>query len=147
MNYKGKFRPTNRQKYKGDITNIIYRSLWERSFMRYCDENKDIVEWGSEELIVPYISPLDNKHHRYFPDFYIKTKNGDKFMVEIKPKKFTKPPKPKKRITKAYMHETKEWHRNQAKWKAARNVCEKLGWKFQIITEDHLKVTKYIYGR
>ena len=147
MNYKGKFRPTNRQKYKGDITNIIYRSLWERSFMRYCDENKDIVEWGSEELIVPYISPLDNKQHRYFPDFYIKTKNGDKFMVEIKPKKFTKPPKPKKRITKAYIHETKEWHRNQAKWKAAKNVCEKLGWKFQIITEDHLKVTKYIYGR
>ena len=147
MNYKGKFRPTNRQKYKGDITNIIYRSLWERSFMRYCDENKDIVEWGSEALIVPYISPLDNKHHRYFPDFYIKTKNGDKFMVEIKPKKFTKPPKPKKRITKAYIHETKEWHRNQAKWKAAKNVCEKLGWKFQIITEDHLKVTKYIYGR
>ena len=147
MSYKGKFRPTNRQKYKGDITNIIYRSLWERSFMRYCDENKDIVEWGSEEIIVPYISPLDNKQHRYFPDFYIKTKNGDKFMVEIKPKKFTKPPKPKKRVTKAYMHETKEWHRNQAKWKAARNVCEKLGWKFQIITEDHLKVTKYIYGR
>ena len=147
MNYKGKFRPTNRQKYKGDITNIIYRSLWERNFMKYCDENKNIIEWGSEELIVPYISPLDNKQHRYFPDFYIKTKNGDKFMVEIKPKKFTKPPKPKKRITKAYMHETKEWHRNQAKWKAARNVCEKLGWKFQIITEDHLKVTKYIYGR
>ena len=147
MNYKGKFRPSNRQKYKGDITNIIYRSLWERNFMRYCDENKDIVEWGSEELIVPYISPLDNKQHRYFPDFYIKTKNGDKFMVEIKPKKFTKPPKPKKRITKAYIHETKEWHRNQAKWKAARNVCEKLGWKFQIITEDHLKMTKYMYGR
>ena len=147
MNYKGKFRPTNRQKYKGDITNIIYRSLWERNFMKYCDENKNIIEWGSEELIVPYISPLDNKQHRYFPDFYIKTKNGDKFMVEIKPKKFTKPPKPKKRITKAYMHETKEWHRNQAKWKAARNVCEKLGWKFQIITEDHLKMTKYIHGR
>ena len=147
MNYKGKFRPSNRQKYKGDITNIIYRSLWERNFMRYCDENKDIVEWGSEELIVPYISPLDNKQHRYFPDFYIKTKNGDKFMVEIKPKKFTKPPRPKKRITKAYIHETKEWHRNQAKWKAARNVCEKLGWKFQIITEDHLKTTKYMYGR
>ena len=147
MNYKGKFRPTNRQKYKGDIANIIYRSLWERNFMKYCDENKNIIEWGSEELIVPYISPLDNKQHRYFPDFYIKTKNGDKFMVEIKPKKFTKPPKPKKRITKAYMHETKEWHRNQAKWKAARNVCEKLGWKFQIITEDHLKTTKYMYGR
>ena len=100
MTYKGKFLPTNRKKYKGDVTNIIYRSLWERKFMVYCDENNDIVEWGSEELIVPYISPIDNKQHRYFPDFYIKTKNGDKFMVEIKPKKFTRPPKPTKRVTK-----------------------------------------------
>jgi hypothetical protein len=115
--------------------------------MVYCDENDDITEWGSEELIVPYISPLDRKRHRYFPDFYIRTKNGDKFMIEIKPKKFTKPPTPKKRVTKAYMHETKEWHRNQAKWKAAKSVCEELGWKFQIITEDHLKMTKYMYGR
>ena len=147
MSYKGRFRPTNRKKYVGDISNIIYRSLWERSFMRHCDNDPGIVEWGSEELIVPYISPLDNKQHRYFPDFYIKTKNGDKFMIEIKPKKFTKPPKPKKRVTKAYMHETKEWHRNQAKWKAARSVCKELGWKFQILTEDNLKTTKYMHGR
>jgi len=147
MTYKGKFHPTNRKKYRGDINNIVYRSLWERKFMVYCDENDDITEWGSEELIVPYISPLDRKRHRYFPDFYIRTKNGDKFMIEIKPKKFTKPPTPKKRVTKAYMHETKEWHRNQAKWKAAKSVCEELGWKFQIITEDHLKMTKYMYGR
>ena len=87
MTYKGKFHPTNRKKYKGDINNIIYRSLWERKFMVYCDEQDDIVEWGSEELVVPYISPLDRKRHRYFPDFYIRTKNGDKFLVEIKPKK------------------------------------------------------------
>ena len=86
MSYKGKFRPTNRNKYRGDINNIVYRSLWERKFMVYCDDNNDIVEWGSEELIIPYVSPLDHKRHRYFPDFYIKTKNGDKFMVEIKPK-------------------------------------------------------------
>ena len=108
--------------------------------MVYCDENKDIVEWGSEELIIPYISPLDGKRHRYFPDFYIKTKNGDKFMVEIKPKKFTKPPTPKKRVTKAYMHETKEWHRNQAKWKAAYKYSEKREWKFIIITEKELGI-------
>ena len=74
MTYKGKFLPNNRKKYKGDINNIVYRSLWERKFMVYCDENNDITEWGSEELIVPYISPLDGKRHRYFPDFYIKTK-------------------------------------------------------------------------
>jgi len=114
--------------------------------MVYCDNNKDIVEWGSEELIVPYISPLDRKRHRYFPDFYIKTKNGDKFMVEIKPKKYTKPPKPTKRITKAFMHETKEWSRNRAKWAAAQEICKQHGWKFLIITEDHLQVTKYLYG-
>ena len=114
MSYKGKFYPTNRKKYKGDINNIVYRSLWERKFMVYCDDNNDIVEWGSEELIIPYISPLDGKRHRYFPDFYIKTKNGDKFMIEIKPKKYTKPPKPVKRVTKSFMHETKEWSRNRA---------------------------------
>ena len=103
MTYKGKFLPNNRKKYKGDIKNIVYRSLWERKFMVYCDDNDDIIEWGSEELVVPYVSPLDGKRHRYFPDFYIKTKNGDKFMVEIKPKKYTKPPRPTKtkRVTKA----------------------------------------------
>ena len=116
--------------------------------MVYCDENDDIVEWGSEELIVPYISPLDGKRHRYFPDFYIKTKNGDKFIVEIKPKKYTKPPKPTKttRVTKAFMHETKEWARNRAKWAAAQDMCKRNGWKFLIITEDHLNMTKYKYG-
>ena len=147
MSYKGKFCPTNRKKYNGDINNIIYRSLWERKFMVYCDENKDIVEWGSEELIIPYISPLDGKRHRYFPDFYIKTKNSDKFMIEIKPKKYTKPPKATKRVTKSFLHETKEWARNRAKWTAAQEVCKRHGWKFLIITEDHLKTTKYLYGR
>ena len=149
MTYKGKFHPTNRKKYKGDINNIVYRSLWERKFMVYCDENNDIIEWGSEELIVPYISPLDGKRHRYFPDFYIKTKNGDKFMVEIKPKKYTKPPKATKtkRLTKAFMHETTEWARNRAKSSAAHDICKRNGWKFLIITEDHLNTTKYSYGR
>ena len=115
--------------------------------MVYCDENDDIVEWGSEELVVPYLSPLDRKRHRYFPDFYIRTKNGDKFMVEIKPKKYTKPPRATKRVTKAYMHDVKEWARNRAKGSAAQDVCKKNGWKFLIITEDHLNTTKYIHGK
>ena len=86
MSYKGKYHPTKREKYRGDVNNIIYRSLWERSFMKYCDDNPDVVEWGSEEIVVPYISPIDGKRHRYFPDFYVKTSKGDKFLVEIKPK-------------------------------------------------------------
>ena len=68
-------------------------------------------------------------------------------MIEIKPKKYTRPPKPTKRITKAFMHETKEWSRNRAKWAAAQEICKQHGWKFLIITEDHLQTTKYLYGR
>ena len=136
MSYKGKFIPSNRKKYRGDINNIIYRSLWERKFMVHCDTKPEIIEWGSEEIIIPY-----------FPDFYIKTNNGDKFMIEIKPKKFTKPPRATKRVTKAFLHETKEWARNCAKWTAAKAVCDRQGWKFLIFTEDHLNMTKYLYGR
>ena len=74
MSYKGKYKPSYPKKYKGDPNNIIYRSLWERKFMVYCDKNENILEWGSEEVIVPYRSPIDNRYHRYFPDFYIKVK-------------------------------------------------------------------------
>ena len=93
MSYKGRYRPSNKKKYRGDVNNIIYRSLWERKFMVKCDLDPDIIEWGSEEVIIPYISPVDGKQHRYFPDFYVKTSNGDKFLIEIKPKKYTKQPK------------------------------------------------------
>ena len=147
MSYKGKFHPTNRTKYKGDVTSIVYRSLWERKFMGYLDTNPDILEWGSEEIIVPYISPIDGKRHRYFPDFYVKTVNGDHFIVEIKPKYQTKPPK-KSKSKSRYLREVKEWGRNQAKWEAAEKVCNRHGWKFVILTEDHINPHKYLnYGR
>ena len=77
MSYKGKFSPKNIKKYKGNPTNVLYRSLWERRFMKYCDENPMILEWASEEIIIPYISSWDNKRHRYFPDFYIKIQLSD----------------------------------------------------------------------
>ena len=97
MSYSGKFKPKNYKKYKGDPTKIYYRSLWERRFMVYCDNNPNIIEWGSEEIIIPYISPLDNRPHRYFPDFYIKVRetNGKvkRYIIEIKPQKQTIMPK------------------------------------------------------
>ena len=74
MYYQGKFSPKNYKKYKGDPTNIIYRSSWELTFMKYCDSNPNVLEWGSEEIVIPYKSPLDNRYHRYFVDFYIKVK-------------------------------------------------------------------------
>ena len=93
MAYKGRFRPQNISKYKGDFRKIIYRSLWELEFMKQCDRKSTILQWSSEEIIIPYYSTVDRKKHRYFPDFYakIKTKNGEKkFIFEVKPKSLFK---------------------------------------------------------
>jgi hypothetical protein len=142
MSYKGKYQPSFPKKYKGDPTNIVYRSLWERTFMKYCDTNENILEWFSEEIAVPYRSPIDNKIHRYFPDFYIKVKesNGSikKYIIEIKPKKQTVEPIPQKRKTKGYIYEVYEYAKNQAKWKAAEEWCADKGYEFKVLTEDDL---------
>jgi hypothetical protein len=144
MAYKGRYQPSYPKKYKGNPTNIIYRSLWERRFMNYCDKNKNILEWGSEEISLPYRSPLDGKIHRYFPDFYVKIRenNGSvqKYIIEVKPKKQTIEPKVQRKKTKGYIFEVTEWARNQAKWKVAEEYCDDRRWKFKIITEDELGI-------
>jgi len=142
MSYSGKFKPKNYKKYRGDPTKIFYRSLWERRFMVYCDNNEKIIEWGSEEVIIPYRSPLDKKVHRYFPDFYIKYINKDKQVVreiiEVKPKKQLNPPKEPKRRTQRYLNEVTTYIVNQAKFKAAQEYCDDRKLGFRILTEDHL---------
>ena len=144
MAYSGVYRPTNKNKYKGDPTNIIYRSLWERKFMVWCDKNENILEWGSEEIIIPYISPLDGRMHRYFPDFYVRarTKTGgtQKFIIEVKPNKQTTPPKQQRRRTKKYITEIKTYAINEAKWKAAVEYCKDRRMTFKILTEHELQV-------
>ena len=144
MSYKGKYYPSFPRKYKGDPTNIIYRSLWERKFMVYCDKNAKILEWGSEEIALPYISPHDSRVHRYFPDFYIKVQENTgkikRYLIEVKPKKQTKPPAKPKRQTKGYIREAFEYARNQAKWKAAREYCADRMWEFKVLTEDELGI-------
>tara|TARA_B100001248_G_C27375710_1_gene454145 strand:+ start:838 stop:1275 length:438 start_codon:yes stop_codon:yes gene_type:complete len=144
MAYKGKYRPTNPKKYKGDPTNIIYRSLWERKFMCYCDLNDNILEWGSEEFFIPYRSPLDNRVHRYFPDFYIKYRksNGSicRSIIEVKPDKQTRPPKKPKRQTKGYIYEVTQYVKNEAKWDAAKEFCKDRLWEFRIFTEKELGI-------
>jgi hypothetical protein len=141
---KGRFTPKNVSKYQGDYRNIIYRSSWELKFMKYCDLNNNILEWGSEEIFIPYRSPLDGKVHRYFVDFYIKIRdvngNNQKYLVEVKPKKQTKEPKKQKRMTKSYLYEVTEYVKNQAKWAAAEEFCDDHGMHFKIITEDELKI-------
>ena len=145
MSYSGKFRPSNYLKYKGDPSNIVYRSLWELKFMNYCDKNENILEWGSEELWIPYVSPKDNRVHRYFPDFYIKYRNRQgniqKSLIEIKPLKQTKKPNMRpKRKTKSWMNEVVTYGVNQAKWKAAEEFCEDRLWDFKILTEKELGI-------
>ena len=142
--YSGRFRPKNYKKYKGDPTRIFYRSLLERRFMVWCDNNTAIIEWGSEEIIIPYRSPLDQKVHRYFPDFWMKVRSTDgsttTYLVEVKPKKQVEGPKPQKRKTQQYLAEVATYAKNQAKWKAAEEFCKDRLWEFKIITEIELKV-------
>ena len=144
MAYKGRYTPTNPKKYKGNPYNIIYRSLWERKFMVYCDTNDKIIEWGSEEIIIPYLSPWDGKVHRYFPDFYIKVKQSNdnikKFIIEVKPKKQTRPPKPVERKTKRWINEVRTFGINEAKWKHATKWCKNNDMEFKILTEDDLGI-------
>ena len=141
--YKGFFRPKHPEKYGGNPMNIVYRSSWELKFFNYCDLTPEVIYWQSEEFFVPYISPIDNKPHRYFPDGFIKVKSSDgtikEYLVEIKPKKQTlMPEKNPKRKTKYWANEVKEWLKNQAKWEAAKEYCSDRNWEFQVLTEDHL---------
>ena len=142
MSYSGKFKPKNYKKYKGDPTKIYYRSLWERRFMVYCDNNTSIVEWGSEEIIIPYKSPLDKKIHRYFPDFYIKYVNSKgqaiREIIEVKPKSQCKPPPVPKRQTRKFKQKVLTYIINQAKFEAAEEFCKDRKMGFRILTEDHL---------
>ena len=144
MAYKGKYKVRCPYKYKGDPTKVIYRSLWELKFMKYCDSNINILEWGSEEMYVWYRSPVDNRPHRYFPDFYIKVKESNgkikKYIIEVKPKKQTAPPPKPKRQTKGYLREAFEYARNQAKWKAANEWCLDRGFEFKVLTEKELGI-------
>ena len=144
MAYRGRYYPTHPKKYKGNPSNIIYRSLWERKFMVYCDKNDRILEWGSEEFFIPYRSPIDGKIHRYFPDFYVKvkTKQGTtkKWVVEVKPKIQTRPPRTPKRKTKKYINEVRNWAINDTKWKNAIEYCKDRNMEFIIITEDELGI-------
>jgi hypothetical protein len=151
MAHKGRFRPKHPEKYKGDPTKIVYRSMWEFKFFRYLDDHPDVIWWASEEYIVPYMSPIDGRMHRYFPDVVLmkKTPSGtvETIMIEIKPKAQTVPPDIRKknatptgRVSRRYIKEVKTYGVNEAKWIAAKKYCEERGWKFQVFTEDHLGI-------
>lgn len=141
---KSKYHPSNPNKYKGNPNNIICRSSWERKFCRWCDINDNILEWASEEFFIPYVSPVDNRIHRYYPDFIVKMKDRSgeikTYVIEVKPKRQTLPPVKKSRVTKSFIYEAKTYEVNKAKWKAAKEWCEDRLLEFKIITEDDLGI-------
>jgi hypothetical protein len=149
MFHKGKFKPKNPEKYNGDPTNIIYRSSWELRFMIWADEKPSVVKWRSEETVIPYMSPIDNKYHRYFVDFQVQIRRKDNslytYLIEIKPEAQTRPPTVQRRVTKKYITEVMTWGKNEAKWKAATEYAKDRGWEFIILTEKHLGITSDWY--
>jgi hypothetical protein len=142
MAYSGRFIPKNPKKYIGDHTNIIYRSSWEARVMDKLDKSDWCIAWASEELIIPYVSPVDGRRHRYFPDFLVKyqDKTGIQktMLIEVKPDNQTKPPAIPKRKTKRFIQEVMTYGVNQAKWAAAEEYCLDRGWEFRVLTEQHL---------
>jgi hypothetical protein len=139
---QGFFKPLNPKKYIGDPTNIVFRSGWEKRVMDWLDTNSNVIRWGSEEVVIPYVSPIDNKVHRYFTDFYVEAVGRDgetrKMLLEVKPKAQTQEPKVQSRKTKRYITEVMTYGVNQAKWKAAEDFCRNKGWEFRLITETEL---------
>ena len=144
MAYNGKFHPKNPNKYLGDPANIYWRSLWERRVMTHLDSNENVVGWSSEEIIIPYLSPVDNRWHRYFPDFLVKSKNKqgliETIIIEVKPSSQAIAPKAQNRVTQKYITEVMTYGINQAKWKAAEEYCKDRNWKFVVVTEKELGI-------
>jgi hypothetical protein len=140
---QGIFVPKNKHKFIGD--KAVYRSSLELRFMKFCDCNENVLAWGSENVVIPYVNPLDGKVHRYFVDNFVKIKEGNnikKYLVEIKPSSQLLPPKTKYRKKSNLIYEQTMYVTNQAKWKFAKEWCLKRGYEFIIITEKHLTVNK-----
>lgn len=144
---KSIFKPQHPEKYMGNPNNIICRSSWERVFCNWCDTRENVLRWASEEFSIKYISPVDGKPHRYYPDFIVEYRDSSgkvkKQLIEIKPKKQTKPPVPGKRVTKSFLYEANTYKVNMAKWAAAQEFCADNRIEFKIITEDELGIKQY----
>lgn len=136
---QGIFTPINKEKFIG--SKAIYRSGLELKFMRFCDNNSNVIMWGSENVIVPYISPIDGRVHRYFVDNFVVIKESNvvkKYLVEIKPSKQTVAPTTKYKKKEHLIYEQSMFAVNQAKWAAAREFCKKKGLEFLILTEKEI---------
>jgi len=137
---QGIFTPKHQHKFIG--SKAVYRSSFELKFFRWADENSNVLVWGSENIIVPYISPVDGKAHRYYVDNFVVIKEGaqtKKYLIEIKPFSQTQPPQTSKRKKQqTIVYEQVQWVVNNAKWSAAKAYAKKHDAEFLIITEKDL---------
>lgn len=138
MSYQGKYKIKRPEKYAGNPGKVVYRSLWERQAFKWCEDNPNVKMWNSEEVVIPYKCKTDNKLHRYFVDLFVQMDNKKTYLIEIKPKNQTQPPKKRSRKTK-YINEVTTYAKNISKWEAANDFAEYKGWKFQVWTEETLK--------
>lgn len=139
--YQGKYPIKNSDKYVGDLSKpIIYRSSWEFEIMLALDESDKVKHWGSEEIMIPYFNPESEKDvNRYFIDFYVELIDGNKYLIEIKPSKFTN--------LESYSRERsesakKEYHKNFLKWMSASEFAKSQNMKFLVLTENEIPVVK-----
>lgn len=140
---QGQYKPHNPKKYKGNVHNIVFRSSLELVAFKFCDTNPAIVYWASEECVIPYRSPVDNRMHRYFMDLKVWTRKPDTeelgiTLIEIKPIDKTRKPRKGNKSEKTWVNECMEWAVNSAKWAAAEEYCKKEGWAFIKWTEEEL---------
>jgi len=139
MAYSGRYKVKNRSKYKGDADNVVFRSLWERNAFKWCDDNDNVKQWASEEVVIPYFYEVDKRYHRYFMDLKIIYKTGKTVLIEIKPEKETKPPAFNGKKSKRYLTEGMTYVKNMNKWSAAQEYAADRGWGFEIWTEKQLE--------
>ena len=133
---QGKFRLKFPEKYAGNRT-PTYRSSWEYTFMKSCDEHPSVRQWASEAVKIPYRNPLTGKHTIYVPDFFIvyADKGGKQKveLIEVKPKnQAVRENLGRSRANQAH------YVINMAKWEAARAWCKQKGIFFRVITEEDI---------
>ena len=132
---QGTYEIGNPQKFVGGKP-PYYRSSWELAFMRMCDNHPNITKWASENVKIPYRSPLDGKYHNYVPDFMLQyiDKNGAEHveLIEIKPRNQTVMESARTQGQKM------QTAMNAAKWTAAQEWRKRKGIRFKVLNEDQI---------
>ncbi len=142
--HQGIFVPVHPEKYVGK-SQISYRSSWELRLMKWLDNHQSIICWNSEDFIVKYVSPIDNRQHKYYIDFVAKMKLRDgsekTYAIEVKPLKEMLPPSNKIKNKQRLLTETTTYIVNQAKWTTAKEYCMKIGIEFIVLNENDLGIS------